>query len=200
KASPVEMMSIRKMITEVIDKGGTVAKSPHTIGPLKFAKAINVADIIRDVYTDAINSNTVATQAGFGPFGGGRQTQPTLDADGNPRGSALSVTYDDQTNSVIVSCSDALFKDIDILVKQLDDAARDNTKVVQFFPVKGVDPRHLQDVIDAIQGRTPSSQRGQGGGMGGGFGGGQFGGGFGGMDRGPFGGGGGGGGRGGARG
>ena len=83
------------------------------------------------------------------------------------------------------------------LVARLEDEAKDSTKVVTLVKTNGIDPTLIQDVLDAIQGRTPTSRTGQQGGMngfGGGnpFGGGGFGGGgnpFGGGGAGRFGGG-----------
>src|SRR5207244_4141998 len=62
----------------------------------------------------------------------------------------------------------SLFKEVEDTVKLLDEDAKSSTKTVKFVPLKGVDPQSVQDAIDAIQGRTPSSQqRGGFGGMGG---------------------------------
>ena len=91
-------------------------------------------------------------------FGGGRGSQQNqnLDANGNPRAVNLSLSVDDQNNSIILSCSEAMKTDIDKLVKQLETASKDSTQVVKVIRLDGVDPLVVQQAIDAFQGHTTS--------------------------------------------
>ncbi|MBI3410657.1 MAG: hypothetical protein HY040_20160 [Planctomycetes bacterium] len=209
KANPLDMLTIRRLLRDAIDAPNPDSNNTiktFTIGPLKYANATDVANVIKDVYRESMNNNG-RTVGGFGgPFGFGfaaaRGQQQNIDANGNPKGVTLSVGVDDKSNSLIVACPTPMYEDIDKLVKQLEIAASDSRQTVKVVSVKGVDPTLVQQAIDALQGRQvrrPGDGIG-GGGFGGnpfrggggfGGGGGGFGGGGGGMQR-PFGQGGGG--------
>src|SRR5262249_35264600 len=136
--------------------------------PLKNTQAYEVAQVIKEVYREQINSSSLPGQGGFrfggggfGPGGfaafGGRQNQ-NVDANGNPRAVNLSVSSLDQTNTLLLACSESMYKDIEQLVKTLEDAAKaDGAKTVSVVPIKGIDPTLVQQAIDAIQGRPISS-------------------------------------------
>ncbi|MGL4421518.1 MAG: secretin N-terminal domain-containing protein, partial [Gemmataceae bacterium] len=199
KASLVDLALIRKLLEKAVDngemEGGAVART--RVIPLGYASAVQVATTIKDVFsneTQARGGNRgVATIPGFpfpipnqNPGGGG---QPTAQ---------LTVGTDEQTNSLIVKCNDAIFTEVEKLVKTIDDAASTKSEVVQVVRVKGVNPALLQEAIQAIMGQQPTTQRPGTSGMGGanpfsGFGGGgsPFGGFGGGSGRPSFGGGGG---------
>lgn len=209
RANTLDLLTIKNMLETVIDAGVTDSNAvvrAFTIGPLKYAIATEVVDILLTVYRDATNTGgSTQTTGGFGfPFGlgggGGRQQQSNVDATGRPRQTALTLAADDRTNSIFGTATETMRKDIEKIVEEMEKRAKDSTKVVQLLPVQGIDPVLVQEVIDAIQGRTAatspmSGNRGSfGGGSpfgGGNFGGGNFGGGFGGGGtRGGFGGGG----------
>ena len=69
------------------------------------------------------------------------------------RSVALSIGIDARSNSLIVSCSELMYKDIKMLIEQLEAAAKDSTRTVRVVPLKGVDPLLVQQALDAIQGR-----------------------------------------------
>ena len=188
KANLLDLLEIKKNLRDVLDNEKNESKATmksHLIGPLKNATATEVASTIRDVYREMMNQNAVV-QVGFGGPGGfgfqsfrgrGQQTL-NVDANGNPRQVALTIGVEDRTNTLIVNCSDALYEDINKLVKQLDEAAGKATKTIRVVALKGIDPTVVQQAIDAIQGRRTNFRQGQGGQgfQGGGFG--QGGGGF----------------------
>jgi type II secretion system protein D len=181
KASPVDMLTIRRLLEKAIDSGTTESNAidrTWVVGPLKYASASDVASVVRDIYREHMNNNPIPGQTpGFrvrGPM-----QNLNLDANGNPRAVTLSVGVDDRSNSLIVNCSTAMHEDIKKLAQTLDTAAKDSTKTIQVVPIRGVDPTLVQQAIYAIQGRTPPGQQGtnqnqnRGGfpGMGGGMGG-----------------------------
>ncbi len=212
RANTLDLLTIEKMLADVIDTGATDSNAvmqPFFIGPLQFAVAAEVVGIIREVYREFTNqaASQSGTTGGFGqnPFAAlaGRQQQP-LDSLGRPKQVALSITYDDRSNSIVLNSTKLMYEDIKKLVEQLEERAKDAKKVIQLVPTKGVDPRLVQEVLDAMQGRVTQTQLqnqqnqsgggGRGGQFGGGgnpFGGGQFGGGGGQFGGGGFGGGGG---------
>jgi type II secretion system protein D len=196
KAKTVDMLTIKRLIEKFLDTGpadsDAVIKT-HFI-KLEHSNAQQVATILRDVYREYINNNPVPGQrGGGGPFAGA--INRNLDASGNPRAVSLSISVDDGTNSLILATTTTMYNDINGLVKQLELAAKDQTRTVRFVPVVGVDPSVIQQALLAIQGYSTATQQqpgmgfgGQGMGFRGGPGGGGFGG-FGGPGGGGFGGG-----------
>jgi type II secretory pathway component GspD/PulD (secretin) len=194
KANPTDMKKIRELLEKSLDKADNDSNAiikTHLIGPLQHAYAVDVADVIRDVYHESMNNNP---NRGFGVAFG--QQKLNIDQNGNSKGVTLSVSTDNRTNCLIVSCPTPMYDDIKKLVKELDDNAKPSTQIVRVVPVPGVDPALVQQALDAIQGRTSNTNTSTG------FGGGMFGpripwgggpGGRGGMFGGPGGGGGGGG-------
>src|SRR4029079_12863545 len=121
--------------------------------------AIDVANVIREVYRESMNNNPLNQRTFTSPFVTSTRMSPTLniDANGNPRGVSLSVGIDDRTNSLVLSCPEKLFQDIRKLVDQLEKASADTTQTVKVVSIKGIDPHLVQQALDAIQGRrTPS--------------------------------------------
>ena len=170
RASPLDMLRIRQLLKNAIDTEDTESKGiikTWILKPLQFANAMEVANIIKDVYREYTNNNPQPTQVGGlpgfafgGRGGGGRFSNANVDASGNPRGVSLSVGIDDRANRIIVNCTESLYQDIQKLVDQLDSGTKDATRTVKVIPLQGVDPLLVQQAIDAIQGRrttTPSS-------------------------------------------
>jgi type II secretion system protein D len=202
RANALDLVTIQNLLDTVLDVGPGDSKAvmkPFFIGPLQYAVATEVVLILKEVYREY--TNQAASQGiaggtigfgpfggGFGAFGGGRQ-QP-LDSLGRPKQVSLSIAADDRTNSIVGMATELMAKDIGKVVEVLEEKAKDSTKVVQLVNTKGVDPSMVQDVLDAIQGRTPTNRQGMGSPFGGspfGGGGSPFGSPFGGS---PFGGGG----------
>ncbi|WP_040891988.1 secretin N-terminal domain-containing protein, partial [Zavarzinella formosa] len=190
RANTLDLLTIQKMLNEVIDTGTTDSNAimqPFLIGPLKYAVATEVVANLREIYRESTNqAASQGSSVGFGatPFGafgvGGRQ-QP-LDAMGRPKQVALTLTADDRTNSILLNCTKLMYEDITKVVEKLELLAKDSTKVVTLQSVQGIDPRLVQEVVDAMQGRQTQRNMPQGGnrggigGTGGGFGGGTNGG------------------------
>src|SRR5438270_10598539 len=76
-----------------------------------------------------------------------------IDANGNPRGVLLTMSYDNNTNSLIVACPTPMYEDIKKLLGQMDAVAANHKQSVKFIRVPGVDPAVIQQALDAIQGR-----------------------------------------------
>lgn len=175
RATPLDMLEIKRILRDSIDARDEDRRliRTHVIGPLKAAKAADIANVVKDVYADSMRSNS--TQAGGnrgGPFffgGGAPGAQRLTDANGNPRAAALTVGVEEATNCIIVHCSDALAQDIKTLVDRLDENARGSPRTVKVVSVKGIDPALLQKAMEALQ-SNPQSGGGGGGRPGGGSG------------------------------
>jgi type II secretion system protein D len=162
RAKPVDMLTIRWLLAKAIDnndKDATAGPKTRIIGPLKYAQASEVADLLRNVYHDIINQNPTIQDISNGGFGlaiAGSQNRNT-DASGAARPVTLSIAVDDHSNSLIVNCTEPLFKEIKELADHVEAAAKDNHRTIQVVRIKkGVDPVLIQEAVDAIQGHTTS--------------------------------------------
>ena len=168
-------MTIERLLSAYIDAGVTEDSVAlrHWVLQVENADASDVAYIVKEVYKSAM--------ATTGPSGGGQAfvlpfgPQPQQQQ-GNQKPPALSITVDDRSNSLVMVCSEGMYKDVKTLVENLDSKEVSNTEVVQLVKLKGIDPQLVQQAVNAFQGIAP--QQGRGGGFGGGgFPGGGFGGG-----------------------
>src|SRR5262249_37277676 len=137
KANPLDMLTIRLLLTRALDTGETDSKAvirTWIIGPLKHAHAVDVASVIREVYRESLNNNTPNTPLLTPPFVSSTRMSPSLniDANGNTRGVTLSVGIDDRTNSLVLACPESMYEDIRKLVEQMEKAAADSTQMVKF--------------------------------------------------------------------
>jgi len=170
RANMLDLLTIKNMLETVIDLGPGDSKAvvkPFFIEPLQYAVATEVVAIIQQVFRESTNS--AASQGGatgggfaftgFGGGGFGGRQQP-LDAMGRPKQVTLTIAADDRTNSIIGTATELMATDIKAMVKVLEENAKDSTKVVTLVPTKGIDPALVQQVMDAIQGRSPTTQQG----------------------------------------
>jgi type II secretory pathway component GspD/PulD (secretin) len=170
RAAPADLALIREMITkhlDIKDNSSEVLIKTFVIGPLKHTNADDVADIIKDVYKESMNTNQLQ-QRHFLRFGGMFNPKRPIDPSGNAKGVMLSLGVDNRTNSLILSCSTTMKTDIDALVTMLEKAAQDSstvsgTQVMEFVKIKGGISNSLQQAIDAMQGRRTTG--GSAGGM-----------------------------------
>jgi type II secretory pathway component GspD/PulD (secretin) len=220
-ANLLDLLTIRNLLEKAIDTPDSDSQAlirTWTIGPLQYANAIDVAEVVQDVFYEQMNpsaqpgsqnSSSGSSDSSRFSFFGGRSSSSRSSR--SSRGSSsnsqtkkvtLSLGVDDRTNTLIMACSETTYNNIKELTNQLEESAKKATRVIKVMPVVGIDPLLVQDVVDAIQGRAvqarPSTSSGNssfGGGFGGmrgssgGFGGGGFGGGSGRGSSGGFGGG-----------
>jgi type II secretion system protein D len=210
KASPMDLLTIRRLLRDSIDTDNQAGRMQNfMIGPLKNTSAAEVAQVLQQVYRESINS---AATSGPGArantfavaFGNPNAGQPR-DANGNVKPVTLSIGVDDINNSIVVQCTEKMYKEVRLLVEKMEEAAgKESPQTVKIVQIAGVDPLLLQQAIDVLNGTrrattntpTPGGNFGMqngfngGGNRPGGFGGGGPGGGFGGQPGGGFGGGG----------
>jgi hypothetical protein len=172
KASPLDMLTIRKLVEKQLDGGyidALVVIKTHP--PIRLAN-MHVTDayyILRDIFRESMNNNARGGQ--FGGIAGilaGNNQAPVLniDANGNPKGFVLTMSYDNNTNSLIVACPQPMYDDIKKLVGQMDATAAEHKQSVKFIRVPGVDPALIHQALEAIQGRSSMNRAsGAGGGM-----------------------------------
>src|SRR5262249_12532037 len=130
RASALDLITIKGLLEKAIDSGETdsTAVIKTWFLPLKYASASEVALPLRAVYREHMNdSPQSATVGGFngfafrgfggGGFGGGGFNRRNVDANGNPKQVTLSVGVDERSNNLILSCSEAMKKDIEKVVE-----------------------------------------------------------------------------------
>ncbi|MBI1918167.1 MAG: hypothetical protein HYS12_26040, partial [Planctomycetes bacterium] len=160
RATPLDMLTIQRLLADAIDDpSSTPLIQTHWIH-LKYATAGEVATVLRDVYREQMGDNPQRTTVGgFGGFafpgfgGGGLGGRRNLDSNGNARQVTLTLGVDEHSNNLILSCSEAMKKDIEKVVEYMEKGAEKSTRVVKLVPLNGVDPYIVQQAIDAIQGR-----------------------------------------------
>jgi type II secretion system protein D len=174
RASPLDMQTIKRLLAEAIDADVNEARGAiktWRIGPLKYANVENVAELIRSLYADQTQSPGQRGNVGGFPgfiFGGQQNNAPGRSF------TALSIGVDAQNNTLYVACSEALHKEIVELIEQIEDGAKNSSRMIKIVGTEGVDPTQVQTIVDAIQGRlTPTSMSNTNRGLGGfgGFGG-----------------------------
>ncbi len=190
KASPLDLLTIRSLLASAIDsdeapEGGVVRT--YMI-PLKNASATDIAARIKELYPVGSATTSAPQQRSPFPFAFGGQ-QPAS-SPSSPTAS-LTVGADEQSNTLMVRCSAAMYEELKLLCEALDDKAKDSADLIQIVPVRnGVSPTQISQALDALMGKstavpsrptTGTTTPGIGGFPSGGFGSGGFGsGGFGG--------------------
>lgn len=171
KASPIDMLTIRRMVAEFIDNHKVNAQlivRQWKLGPLKFTSAKEIYLLIKDIYKEHINNTldmmrSPAMRNSY--FGYGLNLN--VDENGQPRKVDLTVSYDDQTNAVFLSCNEVTFKEIKDLVDGIEKDAETSRPTIRVIRLKNIDPDLVQRAIDAMQGKTRPSVKPNGAGQGG---------------------------------
>jgi hypothetical protein len=160
RASPLDMMTIRRLLDTAIDRAdlnNAGGMRTWIIGPLNYSIASEVATVLTSVYREYTDNNPNLTN-GVRRFPRGGLPNQNIGPDGQPRSVALTIGVDDRTNSLVVQCTKAMHDDVQKLVDRLEQEARQDRTTVEVMPVLGIDPSVVQEAIDAIQGRpTPTS-------------------------------------------
>ncbi len=143
---------------------------------VKHAEIAEVAEIVRDIYKEEMEpergagaqANPLAALMG-GAAGGGSSRG------GSGRGGAttqqvrLTVGIDARSNRLILSCSEPLFKQVEAMVKTIDQSALDSKRTVRVVSLEHVKTAQLKSALGAVMPRVKvTSSRSSGGGSGGG--------------------------------
>jgi type II secretory pathway component GspD/PulD (secretin) len=147
--------------------------------PLRYAKAKEMADVVKDVYRDLLSPNDRALAGGGAP----QQQQQRPQGDGYASTSSssypmadtsrsglvprfkglLSVGVDERTNGLVLSAPQGVLNEIVSMVKELDAAARSTRQVITLLRVKGAGTAALvQQAVapkkeQGVQGQQPAA-------------------------------------------
>lgn len=126
---------------------------PRSI-PIEFAEVDDVADIVESVFKDSMTPDPQAQQGangqrfnplamlmGGGQGGSGGRKDP---------GVQLSVGVDRRTSHLIVACNENLFRQIESLVKSIDERARDARQTVRIMHLETADPTLVSATLTSL--------------------------------------------------
>lgn len=165
EANPVDLAFIEQML-RVIDKEGSetdieTTGATHLI-PVIHSTADEVATVVRQVFADRI----ATTQGG----GGGQQPSPedflralrgqrSRREDAQTRGEQqkMTVGVDSRSNSVIVTGPESLYRQVEDLVRKIDQPGGTDTDVVSVVPIRVSDPELVQKTLNSILGTNSRS-------------------------------------------
>jgi len=145
-----------------------VAPKPRIIA-VKYAKATEVADVLRQVYADRLvvaqNQGRGAAMAMLmrGMMGGGRGGRGAGRGGGPGGGLAqgqnqpdpatrISIGVDTHTNSLVVDATDPVFQEVRDLVEELDSANAEENETVQVVPLHRTDATAIERALVAFGG------------------------------------------------
>lgn len=146
------------MISALDDRTAKVAGVK--VFQLRYADAMNVADVINKLFGDS-NSSTQTGQGGpmmfRGPGGRGGMPETQQDS-GSATSQVVVAAADSQTNTVVVTGPDAILEVVAEVVKNLDSQVP-NVADVKVFHLEYADASDTADLINEVFGETGTSSR-----------------------------------------
>lgn len=131
--------------------------------PVEYANAGEVAEILTDVFADMLTQEN--ENRGSSRFGGGNGSSATP--------GQLSIGVDVNTSRIVVSSNEALFRQVESVVQELDEAAREARRSVKVINLQNTNPAAVKSVLGTIlpqvtfttsSSRTSTSRSSSGGG------------------------------------
>lgn len=174
---PQDQIAEIESMLELLDSsdlpGSLRDRVPRTI-PIEHADVDEVADIVESVFKDALTPDNqqqgqqgqrfnplAMLMGGAGGGGGGARKEP---------GVQLTIGVDRRTSHLVVACNDNLFRQIEGLVKSIDERALDARQTVKIMHLETADPSLVSATltslipkvtISASRGSTRKKQPGQ---------------------------------------
>ena len=132
----VKATSVASAYLSEIDSDDTDSNAVLKTWPpiaLKYADASEVLTTLQSVYREYMTTGGGSGFSSIGPAGiteGGR-TRGGVDANGNPRTVSLTMGLDARSNSIVLQCSELMYKDVKKLIDELDSSAKDSAKMIK---------------------------------------------------------------------
>jgi hypothetical protein len=137
-------------------------RTPRMIA-VQHADVDDVAEIVRDVYKDELEPPAQA-MPGNNRGGGGFNPLAMLMGGGanqsNRKGPQLSIGVDTRTNTLVVSSSEQLFRQVEELVQSLDDSALEAKRTVRVVTLKNATPDLVESALTPLLGKVKVSTTG----------------------------------------
>jgi hypothetical protein len=140
-------------------------RQPQMIS-VKYADINQVADIVKEVYKDAMESPQ-SQRGGGNPFaammmGGGGRGGREDSSRGGDAGIKLTVGVDTNTSHLIISANAELFQEIETMVTKLDEQARLARRSVQVVSLQNTNAALIQSALGSILPKVKVSTTGSG--------------------------------------
>lgn len=169
---PEDVLPKVKQWLRVLDSGDSM-KLPKPI-EVKYADVQDIADAINGLFREETGTSQRqqgGNRGGFGnPFGGGFGGfggNPFMIGGGNQQQQQqqrvqLSVFPDVRTNNLMVYASDKLFRQVESVVKSLDESAHAARRTVQVVTLKNVNSGVVTQTLSALTSKVQTSAAPQG--------------------------------------
>ena len=135
-------------------------RAPHFI-EVQHAEVEEVAAIVREVYKDDLTPEGQQPGQAPNPFamlmGQGGSSRNNRNGQQQQRTIKLTLGVDTRTNTLIVSASESLFRQIEALVNSLDEAAHDAKRTVRVVDLGGANPAVVQQTLGAMYSKVKVS-------------------------------------------
>ena len=130
-------------------------RTPHRI-QVQHAEVEDVAAIVKEIYKDDITPEGQQPGQQPNPFamlmGGGGSSRGGSSRGGQQQARTIKLTLsvDARTNTLIISSSESLFRQIEGLVQAIDDDARAANRTVRVVDIKGSNSAAVQTALSAM--------------------------------------------------
>jgi len=164
QANPTDLDLIEQLL-EVIDRETSpeeveAVPTPRLI-PVVYTNAAEISQVVRQVFSSRIESAS------------GSQRQPSpeefIRALRGGRGQSsrksredaqkMTIGVDERSNSLVVSAPDDLFRQVEQLVKQLDQASVESEQTLRVVTLRRADPATVQQALLAVMGDSVRSNQ-----------------------------------------
>lgn len=169
EANEADLQFIEQLL-QVIDRESSItdietAGMPRLI-PVVYSSADEMANVVRQAFPDRIATSGGQQQRGPSPEdliralrgqrGGGD------DRESRGEQQKMTIGVDARSNSLIVTAPEPLFRQVELLVQQIDQPGSMDSDIVSVVPVKKADPEVLQKTLKTLMtGSTTGSSSGR---------------------------------------
>jgi type II secretory pathway component GspD/PulD (secretin) len=134
---------------------------------LQYAKAKDVAEVLKQVFAARVfvqpQQGPQGQQGGpqsFFPFGGGSSRRGGSRGEGDPGKGKVFIGIDERSNSIVVLAQKAMYGDIESLVKQLDEEARQHRRVSRVVTLRNAKPETVEKAMGTLfNAKTSESEK-----------------------------------------
>lgn len=171
-SGPLHLVDEVEEMLRILDTSETpeqLSKRTPRYIEVKHAELAEVAEIVRDIFREEIEgergggaqANPLAALMGQGG-GGGRSGRS---GGGGAQTVKMTIGIDARSNRLVVASSEPLFKQVEAMVSQLDQAALDSKRTVRVVSLEHMKTSQLKTALGAVMPKVKvSSSRGSSGG------------------------------------
>jgi type II secretory pathway component GspD/PulD (secretin) len=141
-------------------------RSQHMLA-LEYADVQDVLEIVKDVYKEEIEGQSNPFSGGGGRGGSSNMNPLAMmmggmagAQGGRGKGPQLTVGVDSRTNTLIVNANDKLFKQVETLVKSVDEAAKVAKQTVRVIPLENANSTIVSQALGSMLGKVKVSTTG----------------------------------------